>query len=68
MNKIVLVIVVSFIVGFAAFTDMVNKISEGKWLFALVAFKVSAICTFIFVYYFKKLKTVDEKETDKTPE
>ena len=67
MNKIVLVIVVSFIVGFAAFTDMAETIKT-DWKNGLLAMTVTIICTIVFLKYFKKLKTVDEKETGKTPE
>lgn len=57
MRKVVLIIAISFFIGFLAFTDMIYKISEKDWFMSIVALKVAAICGLIFLDYYKKIKT-----------
>ena len=65
MKKIVLVILISLIVGFTAFTDTVDKIKEKQWGWAILAIVVCGIVIPIFAVYLRKLKNFEEKGDQK---
>ena len=61
MRKIVIIAVVSFVVGFAAFTDSVDKLRSKEWFMAIIALSVAVIFAKMFFIYIEKLKKCEEE-------
>ncbi|MFA5773304.1 MAG: hypothetical protein WC908_01360 [Candidatus Paceibacterota bacterium] len=62
MRKITLILVISFGLAIAAFTDTIEKAFDKKWEWAILAFVILAIFIPIIAVYLRKLKNCDEKD------